>query len=197
MNKDLYFESVEEFADCIIERVNGDSELFVAVVGKYENIKPLLKEIMAYDFVDFDSIEIVSEDIDDYADEFVLSIWKSGCDIEVGCEKIKRCGEYIDFCGDETYLFEDCSSKIIPLCEDSDLYFVNFDEACGCDDVCCGRCECEYCNDCSEYEEDEDDDIHGFTASKSTDNGYYSYSFYTSDALSGADIRSMLRELGF
>lgn len=97
---------------------------------------------MVYDFVDFGIIEIESEIIDNYADEFVLSLWMNDGVLEIGCEKLKRDGEYVCPCGDETYLFEDCSSKIIPLCEGRDLYFVNFDGECDCDEFCSYDCHC-------------------------------------------------------
>lgn len=196
MNNDLYFEYIEEFADYVVERVEDDEELFVTVVGKFETIKPLLKKVMTYEFVDFESIEIESEIMDNYVDEFVLSLWMNDGVLEVGCEKLKRDGEYTSPCGDETYLLEDCSSKIIPLYESSDLYFVNFDEECDCDEECYGCCLCD-CHDNVGYSKTDDGELHGFTASKSTGNGYYSYSFYTSDNLSRSDIHDMLRELGF
>ena len=143
MNTDLYFEGIEAFSDYIVDCFEDNEELFIAVIGKFNSIKPLLKEAMIYDFVDFESIEIESENVDGYADEFVLSFWVDGDVLKVGCEKLKRDGKYILPCGDETYLLEDCSSKVIPLCEESDLYFVNFDEECDC---CEERCTCE-CRD--------------------------------------------------
>ena len=142
MNKDLYFECAEEFADYIVEKIEQDEELFVTVVGKFETIKPLLIGLMACEYVDFEDIEIESEGVNGYADEFVLSLWMDDGVVELGCEKLKKDGEYICPCGDETYLFEDCSSKIIPLCDGSDLYFVSFEDECGCDEECGECCNC-------------------------------------------------------
>lgn len=48
-----------------------------------------------------------------------------------------------------------------------------------------------------EYSEDTDGDTHGFTASRSDENGYYSYSFYTSEKLDKNDIQKMLKDMGF
>ena len=48
-----------------------------------------------------------------------------------------------------------------------------------------------------EYSKDKNRDLHGFTASKSDGNSYYSYSVYTSDKLSVRDIQSLLQEVGF
>ena len=153
MNKDsydVYFECAEEFADFVVGRVEECEGLFVSVVGKFDSIKSLLKDVMTYEFVDFESIEIESEIMDGYADEFVLSLWMEDDVLKIGCEKAKRDGEYVYFCGDETYLMEDCSSKVIPLCEDSKLYFVNFDEEYGCYEECDECCPCDCC--CSDRE---------------------------------------------
>lgn len=48
-----------------------------------------------------------------------------------------------------------------------------------------------------EYSDDRDGDTHGFTASRSDENGYYSYSFYTSEKLDKNDIQKMLKDMGF
>lgn len=48
-----------------------------------------------------------------------------------------------------------------------------------------------------EYSNDKNGDTHGFTASRSDENGYYSYSFYTSEKLDKNDIQKMLKDMGF
>ena len=48
-------------------------------------------------------------------------------------------------------------------------------------------CECD----------DNDDDVHGFTVSKSDEHGYSSYSFYTSEVITKNDIKDFLKDLGF
>ena len=181
---------MEEFTDYIIGKVEDNEELFVAVVGKFDTIKSLLKEVMIYEFVDFESIEIESEAMDGYRDEFILSLWMNDGVLEIGCEKIKRDGEYISPCGDETYLMEDCSSKIIPLCEESDLYFVNFDDECDCCKSCDECCSCDCC-------EDEDDDICGFIINNESDDGYSRFAYYSSTPVDKSDVYDILKELGF
>ncbi len=188
MNKGLNIECIEDFADYIINRLEEDEELFIEAVGKFETIKPLLKEVMTYESVDFENIEIESKNTDGYADEFVLSLWMNDDVIEVGCEKLKRDGEYISPCGDETYLMEDCSSKVIALCEEAGLYFVNFDEEFDCDEECCqGCCECT----------DEDGDIYGFVANNENDNGYSKFTYYSSTPINKSDIKNILKNFGF
>lgn len=199
MNKDINFEYIEEFVDYIISKVENDEDLFVAVVGKFDSIKQVLKEVMTYEFIDFNNIEIKSADIDGYDCEFILSLWIADGILRFGCEKIIRDGEYIFPCGDETYLMEDCSSKIIPLCEGSDLYFVNIDEECDCDEGCdkCCLCDCHKDDICLEYDESDEEKLHGFSATKIGDNGSYSCSFYTSESLDIDEIHSMLKKFGF
>ncbi len=197
---DLNFEYIEDFADYIVTRVENCEELFLTVVGKFEEIKNIVKEMMSITNVDFEKIELCSEDMCGYKDEYVLDCWYDDDGVvQIGCMPAKKDGEYTKLVGDETYLFDNVSSKIIPLCKGTDLYYVSIDEECDCDDECGFECPCDcHVNECCvECSESENGDIHGFTASKSTENGYHSYSFYTSDNLSKDEISSILKELGF
>ena len=198
MNKDLYFEYVEEFVDYIVEKVERDEDLFLSVVGKFEEIKAVIKEIMVVADVDFDNITLESPDVDNYTDEYVLDCWCDDGVVFVGCEPAKRNGKYINLMGDETYVFSNCSSKIIPLCEGSDLFFVDVEDECDCDEECC-CCECDCCEDSVlvECSTDKNGDTHGFTASKSDDDGFYSFSYYANNKLTKEDIYSILEEYGF
>lgn len=150
LNKDLYFEHMEEFADYIVEKVELDEELFVSVVGKFEEMKNIIKEIFCVAEVDFDSINIESSIVSNYEDEYVLDCWCSDGVIHIGCEPAKRDGEYFNLMCDETYLLDNVSSKIIPLCEESNLYFVNIDNECVCDEEC-NEC-CPWCCCCGDRE---------------------------------------------
>ena len=173
MNKDLYFEYIEDFADYIIGKAENDEFLFLSVVGKYEEVKEIIKDLVILADAEFDTIDIQSPDVDGYVDEYVLDCWHDDDLLHIGCEPAKRDGEYLNFCGDETYLLSNCSSKLIPLCEDTDLYFVNLDEECECDCDCCECCECDCCEDES-----------GIT-------------YYVIDGLTEMDILYMLEEFGF
>lgn len=198
-SKDINFEYIEEFADYIVERSKNDEGLFLTVVGKFEEIKNIVKEMMIIADIDFEKIILSCPEANDYMDEYVLDCWCDDGIIQIGCEPAKRDDKYLNLSGDETYLLDNCSSKIIPLCEGSKLYFVSIEDECDCDEKCGGCCPCDcHCGDsCVEYSKTDDGELHGFTASKSTDNGYHSYSFYTSDALSKNDIHDMLKEFGF
>ena len=156
-SKDLNFEYIEDFADYIVERVELDEELFLSVVGKFEEIKNIIKEIFCIAEVDFESINIESPIMNNYEDEYVLDCWCDDGVVQISCEPAKKDGRYLNLTGDETYLLEDCSSKVIPLCEGSDLYFVNIEEECDCNDDCdCEDC-CDECCDCDCHKDDDGD----------------------------------------
>ena len=58
-------------------------------------------------------------------------------------------------------------------------------------------CE-ECCNDCNCFcDEDEDGNVHGFTVSKTDDNGYMSCSYYSSEGFDEDDMRDILELLGY
>lgn len=143
-SKDLNFEYIEEFVDCLVNEVENNEDKFVTVIAKFDEAKEILKELMTYDDVNFESLQIESPIMDNYCDEFVLPLWMNDGVLEIGCEKLKNEeGEYTNPCGDVVFLFDNCSSKIIPLCEGSELYFVNIDDECECDEGCDEKCPCD------------------------------------------------------
>ena len=143
-SKDINFEYIEDFVDYVVNEVENDEDKFVTVIAKFDEAKEILKELMTYDDVNFESLQIESPIMDNYFDEFVLSLWMNDGVLEIGCEKLKNeDGEYTNPCGDVVFLFDYCSSKIIPLCDGSELYFVNIYDECDCDEECdCENCEC-------------------------------------------------------
>ena len=199
MNKDINFEYIEDFADYIVDEVENDEDLFLTIIGKFNEIKEIIKEMLVVAEVDFENIHLESPDVSGYEDEYVLDCYYDNGIMQIGCEPANRDGKYLNLCGDETYILDNCSSKIIPLCEGSDLYFVNIEDECDCNEECdeCYPCDCRCGDSCVEYSKTDDGELHGFTASKSTGDGYHSYSFYTSDNLSKSDIHDMLKEFGF
>ena len=144
-SNDINFEYVEYFADYVVCEVENYEDTFVTVIAKFDEAKEILKSIMAYDDVNFESLQIESPRMDNYDDEFVISLWMNGDILEIGFEKLKNeDGEYTNPCGDVVFLFSDCSSRIIPLCEGSELYFVDIEDEYDCD---------EECDDCCSYVE--------------------------------------------
>lgn len=143
-SKDISFEYIEELVDYVIDEVENDEDNFVTVIAKFDEAKEILKNAMAYDDVNFESLQIESPIMDNYYDEFVLSFWMNDGVLEIGCEKLKNEeGDYTNPCGDVVFLFGNCSSKIIPLCEGSKLYFVSIEDECNCDEDCDCECLCD------------------------------------------------------
>ena len=200
MKSDIYFEYIEDLADYVVDKLEEDEDLYITVIGKFAEMKIILREFMMYEFVNYESLNIESPIVGNYSDEFVLSLWLNDGILEIGCEKLKnKKGAYTSPCGDIVFLFDNCSSKIIPLCEGSQIYYVGIDEECDCDEDCDECCPCE-CHDNDVYVEcstDEDGDPYGFVANRSDSNGNYSFSYYTNGKLTEENICDILEEFGF
>ena len=140
-SKDLNFEYIEEFVDYLVEKVEDNDELFTTVVCKFNEAKEIIKYLMMFEDIDFENIYLESPDEKGYTDEFCMEFWYNDGVVNFSCDPLKVNGKYENPCGDETYLFDDCSSKIIPLCEGSKLYFVSIDDECDCE------CPCDYHNE--------------------------------------------------
>ena len=134
--KDLNFEYIEEFVDYLVEKVEDNDELFATVVCKFNEAKEIIKYLMMFEDIDFENIYLESPDEKGYTDEFCMEFWYNDGVVNFSCDPLKVNGKYENPCGDETYLFDDCSSKIIPLCEGSKLYFVSIDDECDCECPC-------------------------------------------------------------
>ena len=89
------------------------------------------------------------------------------------------------------------SQDVIEECKDLEKEIILF----GLTDECDENCEdCAQLHDSEmdlDVETDEDDDIHGFTVSKSEDGKYTSHTFYTSEKLSEKQMRDFLKLLGY
>lgn len=146
-NKDINFECIEEFADYIVNEVENDEDLFLTVVGKFEEIKNTIKEMIIIADVDFENIVLSCPEASDYADEYVLGCWCDDGVIQIGCKPAKRDGKYLNLYNDEIYLLDNCSSKIIPSCEGSRLYFVEIKDESDYDKECDENCLCDCRNE--------------------------------------------------
>lgn len=196
--KRINFEYIEEFVEYLTNLVYDDEDMFITVVAKYNEMHQILEDIIASEEVYLESIHFDDIDVAGCNEDYCLSMNLERDKICIKCTPLKVDRKYTNPCGDNTYLFPNISSDITFLCEGSNIYLVNIaeDEECnGCDHEC--FCNCPKNETCVECSVGEDEDIHGFTASKSDDDGYYSFSFYTSNTLSKEDIHSMLKKYGF
>lgn len=142
-SKDINFEYIEEFVDYLVEKIEDNDELFATVVCKFDEAGEIIRYLMAFDDIDFENIYLESPDEKGYMDEFCIELWYNDGVVNFSCNPLKVNGKYENPCGDETYLFDNCSSKIIPLCEGSMLYFVSIEDECDCDEDCDCECLCD------------------------------------------------------
>ena len=143
-SKDINFEYIEEFVDYLVEKVEDNDELFATVVCKFNEAREIIKYLMVFDDVDFENIYLESPNEKGYMDEFCIELWYNDGVVNFSCDPLRIDRKYENPCGDETYLFDNCSSKIIPLCEGSKLYFVCIEDECDCDEDCDCKCPCDY-----------------------------------------------------
>lgn len=169
----------------------------VAIVAKYDDATRVIEELIYYGYK-IKSININESCFEGYKDEYIISIANIDDDEDgIWCEPMLREDGYLTDESTLIYIFDTCSSKVIPCCkgalvcevsvdEDDDIYDEDsFDDECG---FCCGDCCCEDC----------DDDCNGFTVSKIDENGNYQYfSFYTTNDLSVDDMQKIAKKMGF
>lgn len=174
----LYFEDCEDLV-CNAVAVLGTvrkNDIYndVAIVAKYEEARQIIRELVSFGY-DLRSIHLEDNCYGGYDAEYIVSICNIDGKDEIWCEPMLREDDYISDESTVIYILDNCSSKVIPYCNGTVVYEVSMsEEECDCDE-CCGCCECK--EDDTEITED----THGFTVSNSDKNGYYSYSFYSTD----------------
>lgn len=143
--KDAYFDSYEEFADCIVDTYEDlcENEEFssVDVIAKFDVAKEIVKELVSdgYDIALITNFAGVESD--GYKDEFIVSL----SDDKIWVEPFKRGNDYITAEADVVYIMDDCNYKCIPNILSDKIYAVEVDlndESDNYnDDECDGDCE--------------------------------------------------------
>lgn len=191
-------ELCEDIVDTYCSSVDPDNTN-VFVIAKYEEAKRIITELCSMDLV-LTSCILYDPDFEGYEDEYIIDIYED----EVWCKPAKRDGKYIYTDSYATYVLDNCNSKLLSEIDTEYLYDVHiededdFDFCDGCDpfDGECLGCAnfMNRCDDEDDYEIDED--CHGFTASKSDDDGYHSVSFYSTERVDHDDMMDLLRIFG-
>lgn len=179
------YENIMEFCEDLVdtyECLNDEDNMGVSVVAKYEEAKEIISCLCMFDY-DINFIEIESPDWDGYDDEYIISL----VDDEIFCEKNKRNGKYICSESDYMFVFDDCNSKYLEKISANEIYEVSiFDE----DEEDFEFEDCEDC-DCN-VSVDSDGDMHGFTLQKSSEDGYSSISFYSTEKLRACELEHLM-----
>lgn len=180
--QNLWFEDYEDLT-CNIVTILGeirkeDEYNDVAIVAKYEETRQIIRELVSFGY-DLRSIHLEDNCYGGYDAEYIISICNIDGEDEIWCEPMLREDGYILDESTVIYVLDNCSSKVIPYCNGKVVYEVSVGEdECDCNE-CCGCCECD--EDDKELAIESDGDMHGFSVNHSDENGYSSYSFYSTD----------------
>lgn len=191
--QNVYFEDYEGLANDIVKNLESirkiDGYNDVAIVAKYEEARQIIKELVCIGY-DLRSINLHDEMWENYDAEYVISITNIDGENEIWCEPMLREKGYLTDDSPVIYVLDNCSSKVIPYCKGKVIFEVTVGdkEECDCDceefdyDFCagCNSCECDKGND-KEIAIEKDGDMHGFSVNRSGENGWSSYSFYSTN----------------
>lgn len=190
-----YFDDYESFVcevDDMYDSMNDDFKT-VGIIAKYEEAKEILQQLICIGY-DIAHIKLYDELFDEYYDEYIINLTSSG----IYCEKFKHKNEYIKEDSTITYVSNECNSaclkhidsnKILCFEIDSEEYEIGDDLEIGLWD---DGCDC--CEECCPYEYDED--MHGFTATRNSEDGYSSVSFYSTEKIDTNEMKDLLEIFG-
>ena len=183
-------DKVDDIVKIYINRLYHTDKTVGAVVNKE------IAEYILDNLIRLDETSIKEIDLVDYMniDEYLVSVDDGGVITVVPIEDFGVLDKtdifYIDMDGD-------IEQNIIDYCVNEDKEVILFSQ----EDDCDGNCEnCPAHDETylhTSEDEDEDENTHGFTASRSDGDSYVSYSYYSSDELSHEDIQKMLKAFGF
>lgn len=178
----LTFDEIEDIVNVFIHKLYNTDKTVALISNKYL-IEYAMEELLADDDISVRKVELeLGDDI-----EYMISVDDYG---NMAVQPI----EYYDdkyFTGIE-YAFVDMDGIVgqmtIDRLLDRDIPVVLF----GCDDE---ECECDECK-CSKNDDihiETDGDMHGFSINNSDENGYSSYSFYSTDIKLVEEMAKMFR----
>ena len=174
----LEFNDYEEFACEVADtfdyiRKNDDFD-DIAIIAHYDDAKHIIREILCLGY-DLNSIELKDPELGYDDVPYVVSVCGIDSEYEVWCEPmIRDNGKYIDDESSVIYVLDNCSSEVLKHLDSECIFEVGIgDGACRCDE-----CECACKKD---VHIETDGDMHGFSVNHSDENGWSSYSFYSTD----------------
>lgn len=164
------YNSVDDFIYDLLGKYEGCEEFeCVNVVARYDVMIEILNQLVKTTDLKITNIKINYAEIDNYADEYILTVSSD----EIWCQEAKYDDKYVSVDG-VTFVHSDCNSKFVVANKGEWLIEFSIDK-----------------------EEDffainESANQTGFTTSWTNDNGYSSYSFYSSNR---SLVESMLEKV--
>lgn len=172
------FEDVSGVVDKLLEAWDKfeesiDDDFFtISVVSHYNIMKDIINYLAKNTGFVLCNIELEEPTYRDYEDEYILTVDSNG---EIWCQKAKVDGRYIHVEDDITFVHSDVNSKFVVINKNACLIEFGFSSE---EEFEC-NCNCSEC--CNGTVLMSDDDMHGFTVNRSDENGYSSYSFFSTD----------------
>lgn len=194
------FEDIKELTEYMFRRVHSDE--MVTVVADKELAVSVMKELLddynaILDFAEVNEYE--------YDKEYFVSLSEDSDDdcYHVAIEQAYNYDKNMYFgTGGHVLFHEDVNSKAYIQIKNHgdtesgcDWFVIGEDEEADCNDCCHSdnaSCSCSKDTECSDNE-----NLHGFTITKSDGDSYIDFSIHTTDKMSKDDIRSFLKEIGF
>lgn len=183
-------DKVDDIISIYINRLYHTDKTVGVVVNK--EIAEYILDIL----IRLDETSIKEIDLVDYMniDEYLVSVDDDGY---ITCVPIE---DYVVLDSTDIFYIDmdgDIEQNIIDYCVNEDKEVILFSQEDNCDGNCenCPAHDETYLH--TSEDEDEDENTHGFTASRSDGDSYVSYSYYSSDELSHEDIQKMLKAFGF
>lgn len=198
--KDLVFTNASEVAEFAYKKAYDLEDIgCVQVVGFYEEISDVLKEILQYDEVSVGNIELNSADWNGYLKEYYLTIDEDMvvC-VEPGYYAEKEI--YLQYEAETLIICDDCNSVIVKnnMYEGAVSYCYRYDG--DCDYGCCDCCECDNDSQTGEstyVSRNSDGRVTGFSKSWSDmADGVSYYSSYSHYSDNEESVRKVAKEFG-
>lgn len=176
--KRVEFDCICELAnvmdDYILDNAPTGEYPIVSAYANYEVAKALVEALIMLDNPIGVILELEDYEMSHYDREYVVYLSEDG----VTCEKTYHKDGYYNGGGDISFIHEDCNSKLLSHIDSQTIceFGIRSDE----DEECeCDECQCA-CTD-KEIAIEKDGDMHGFSVNQSGENGWSSYSFYSTD----------------
>ena len=184
------YDSILELCEDVLdtyESISGfpydENTTDVSVIANYDEAREVVSSLCKLG-CNITFCQLVDPEYDGYIDEYVVTIYEN----EIWCEPLKRKDEYIEVDSDFIYILDDCNSKIFKKCISNYICEVSIKDE-ELDDSC--ESGCIFCKEC-----EEDDDMHGFTATRNDEDGFSTLSFYSTEKLDSDEMRDLLEIFG-
>lgn len=181
------FRDIEDLVTYMFEKLDGEES--ISVIANKNLAVSVMKELLncddiVLDICDINSIDYDREYIISLHDEIDTDYWHVSVEQIYNYEKEKYFGT-----GGYVLFHEDVNSKALVDMQKNkniemsgyDWFVIGENTDRHKDEFCKCNTNNEMSEKCVEYSKDKDGDMHGFSASSSDGNSYYSYGFYSTD----------------